>query len=337
MKLSPTLIQGIWESQNPILQLPHVSDADLRHWYIKGRSVKSVQQFVSASQNDRKHIMRIFSSEEQNDILSVCFYFPHITMTVKSEVVDDDDSGVFTAGAIVTVTVHIVRKNSGEVYHVMPSAPPPPKEKKKQEDERDEASDSLQKKSKWTKEQTQMKKKGGKPDSRKGKKNAPKFSNKHASDAKSKKVEDLSDDSEDSQTHSDESEAGDADTESHREERSEVDEDAEWERFQKGMVKKEKALEGQSKVSHSVHCPLFPDDKQEYWWVYVCDRKKKELTSVPYNITNLVNEEEVQLKMTAPPKPGVYTYQVSVCAIAYICGDQVNYYWKKSCFGIHKC
>lgn len=30
--------------------------------------------------------------------------------------VDDDDSGVFTAGAIVTVTVRLIRRDSGDVY-----------------------------------------------------------------------------------------------------------------------------------------------------------------------------------------------------------------------------
>lgn len=88
------------------------------------------------------------------------------------------------------------------------------------------------------------------------------------------------------------------------------DEDAEWERFQKGLTKREKVLEGKSKTSHSVHCPLFPDDKQEFWWVYVCDRKNKKLMTVPYHLTNLVEEEEVQLKMTAPHRPAVYTFQV---------------------------
>ena len=91
---------------------------------------------------------------------------------------------------------------------------------------------------------------------------------------------------------------------------SAADEDAEWERFQKGITKKEKVLEGKSKVSHSVHCPFFTDDKQEYWWVYVCDRKNHKLITVPYHVTDLVTSEEVQLKMTAPPKPGVYSYQV---------------------------
>ena len=38
------------------------------------------------------------------------------------------------------------------------------------------------------------------------------------------------------------------------------DDDAEWEKCQSKLAKnKERALEGKSKVSHSVHCPYFPD------------------------------------------------------------------------------
>ena len=36
-------------------------------------------------------------------------------------------------------------------------------------------------------------------------------------------------------------------------------------RFQKGMNRREKALAGKSRVSHSVHCPYYTDDKQEFW------------------------------------------------------------------------
>ena len=36
-------------------------------------------------------------------------------------------------------------------------------------------------------------------------------------------------------------------------------------RFQRGVNKREKALSGKSRVSHSVHSPYFTDDKQEFW------------------------------------------------------------------------
>lgn len=87
------------------------------------------------------------------------------------------------------------------------------------------------------------------------------------------------------------------------------DDDVEWEKFQQKLNKREK-LEGKSKVSHSVHSPTFPEDKQEYWWTYICDRKSRTLLTAPYHVTNLVDHEEVQLKFTAPRWPGVYTFTV---------------------------
>ena len=71
--------------------------------------------------------------------------------------------------------------------------------------------------------------------------------------------------------------------------------------------RKEKALEGKSKTSHSVHCPFFPDDKQEHWWCYIADRKNHALITPPNHVTALIDREEVELKFTAPQKPGTYT------------------------------
>lgn len=87
------------------------------------------------------------------------------------------------------------------------------------------------------------------------------------------------------------------------------DDDDEWDKFQQKLNKREK-LEGKSKLSHSVHSPYFPEDKQEYWWTYMCDRKSRTLLTAPYHVTNLVDREEVQLKFTAPRWPGVYTFTV---------------------------
>lgn len=87
------------------------------------------------------------------------------------------------------------------------------------------------------------------------------------------------------------------------------DDDDEWDKFQQKLNRREK-LEGKSKMSHSVHCPSYPEDKQEYWWTYICDRKSRTLLTAPYHVTNLVDSEEIQLKFTAPRWPGVYTFTV---------------------------
>ena len=70
------------------------------------------------------------------------------------------------------------------------------------------------------------------------------------------------------------------------------------------FFRREKALEGKSTVSHSVHCPYFTDDKQEFWWCYIADRKNHALITPPNHVTALIEREEVELKFTAPQKPG---------------------------------
>merc|ERR1712018_521058 len=98
----------------------------------------------------------------------------------------------------------------------------------------------------------------------------------------------------------------------------EEEEEAEWERFQKRINRREKALEGKSKVSHSVHCPYFPDDKQEFWWCYIADRKNHALITPPNHVTSLIDREEVELKFTAPQKPGHYSFTVCLRSDSYL-------------------
>lgn len=74
--------------------------------------------------------------------------------------------------------------------------------------------------------------------------------------------------------------------------------------YNKFNFRREKALEGKSKISHSVHCPFFPDDKQEFWWCYIADKKNHQLITPPNHVTSLIDREEVELKFTAPQKPG---------------------------------
>lgn len=109
-----------------------------------------------------------------------------------------------------------------------------------------------------------------------------------------------------------EAESGEESDNEEKEEMSTDDEkkeQVEWEKIQQKLNKREK-LEGKSKVSHSVHSPGFPEDKQEYWWTYICDRKSRTLLTAPYHVTNLVDTEEIQLKFTAPRWPAVYTFAV---------------------------
>ncbi|KAG8238644.1 hypothetical protein J437_LFUL018476 [Ladona fulva] len=127
---------------------------------------------------------------------------------------------------------------------------------------------------------------------------------------------------EESEASENEVERSDSEDEKKGRNSSPEDEDTEWEKFHSKLTKREKVLEGRSKRSHSVHCPFFPDDKQEYWWVYICDRKSHTLLTAPCHITALVEHEEVQLKFTAPRWPGLYTFTVWLRSDSYLGFDQ---------------
>lgn len=122
----------------------------------------------------------------------------------------------------------------------------------------------------------------------------------------------VSEKAKESESEADSGEESDNEEKEEKEEMSTDDEkkeQVEWEKIQQKLNKREK-LEGKSKLSHSVHSPGFPEDKQEYWWTYICDRKSRTLLTAPYHVTNLVDTEEIQLKFTAPRWPAIYTFAV---------------------------
>ncbi|KAK3890342.1 hypothetical protein Pcinc_005720 [Petrolisthes cinctipes] len=99
--------------------------------------------------------------------------------------------------------------------------------------------------------------------------------------------------------------------------------DAEWERCQRGLVKETMVLEMIPRLSHIVHCPYYPGDKHEYWWLYVCERTTQKLISSPYHITNLIEYGEYKIEFTAPNRIGVYVYQICLRSDSYLGVDQI--------------
>ena len=100
-----------------------------------------------------------------------------------------------------------------------------------------------------------------------------------------------------------------------------VDDDEAWEKFQ-SQSKKDSPLNAKSKETHIVHCPHFPVIKHEWWWVYLSDPKKHMLITAPVQVCSLKQREEVQLKLSAPAKPGMYSYTVNLRSDSYLEFDQ---------------
>lgn len=344
MRLSALLVQAQWEHSHPFLQLPHVTEDQLKHLSGKRRSIRSLHQLCALPAADRRALFRNLSDTQYDDVLLCLERMPLIELSVSTEVLDDEDEGVITAESIVTVTATLNRKpllsNAKEEDAPQPEA----EEASGPEDAETAAGDTKDssahakdtannKRKGWDKSR---KKKGGKGG--KGKKKVPQGKNKKQQQAEAKeeaqphpqpssRTEELHDGADD-----DDSDSDDSDDERHSERQESrrnsaanqnsstaktAEEDDDWQSIQHKVSKKDKNLEKKSRQSHSVHCPLFPDDKQEFWWVYLVDKKQRSLSTVPFLVTNLVDSEEVVLKFTAPSKPGIYHYTLHVRSDSY--------------------
>ncbi|EDW79329.1 uncharacterized protein Dwil_GK13558 [Drosophila willistoni] len=339
MKMSPMIIQGLWEFKSPLLQLPHLTEDHL-YFMNKKRHVKNLQQFAQLKPEESRTLLKNLTDFEYENIMKVLGKMPLIDFSIRCEVIDDENTNVVTAGAIVTVTVTLERKDMKSLFG---DTKAPEKQGINDEaneeaaagDEGDDAAPTtvaVKKASTWAKPRKGGKGKGGKkPANNQKKKVQPKVAAATAATTTTttSTLEEQaanSDNDSDAGEHSDvDSAAGtgseDEDKQNKNNSSLDDDDDEEWERLQAKLNKRER-LEGKSRLSHTVHCPYFPEEKQEYWWTYICDRKSRTLLTAPYHVTNLVEKEEIQLKFTAPRWPGVYTFTVCLRSDSYLGMDQ---------------
>uniref|UniRef100_A0A4W6EDP0 SEC63 homolog, protein translocation regulator n=1 Tax=Lates calcarifer TaxID=8187 RepID=A0A4W6EDP0_LATCA len=148
-------------------------------------------------------------------------------------------------------------------------------------------------------------------------------------------VKEEEDEASDKGSDSDEGEANkdspsERDEDSDKQSDTEVDEmggddEEEWEALQQSIQRRERALlETKSKVTHPVYSLYFPEEKQEWWWLYIADRRDQTLVSMPYHVCTLKDTEEVELKFPAPSKTGNYQYSVILRSDSYMGLDQIK-------------
>ncbi|TNN71634.1 Translocation protein SEC63 [Liparis tanakae] len=103
------------------------------------------------------------------------------------------------------------------------------------------------------------------------------------------------------------------------------DDEEEWEALQQSIQRRERALlETKSKVTHPVYSLYFPEEKHEWWWLYIADRRDQTLVSMPYHVCTLKDTEEVELKFPAPSKTGNYQYSIILRSDSYLGLDQIR-------------
>ncbi|XP_003373576.1 putative Sec63 domain protein [Trichinella spiralis] len=337
MKLGPMFIQAMMESKHPLMQLPHFSDEIIRSIVTKKRNVRNCADLAALPDVERRNLLKALSDRQYQDVLSVLGNMPNIDMNVQFVVRDDDDKDTITAGALVTCVVKLCRTplldvptnhgkratlqqwKSAELSSAVSvatdseGASNPEKDSNGYSSVQDNGSlvdgkEATAKRKVW--EKVKKKKKKYVPKCANNNKRKPAIKKPLPKTAEPAKIVpvilvlilleekiwffimlfDSGDGSED-------------------EEYLLNDPD----------LKKERAiLETKSNVTHPVHCPYFCDEKYEWWWIFVCDRKRRLLVAPPIHVTTLVNEEEIEIKFPAPIKPGQYVYQVCLRSDSYV-------------------
>ncbi|XP_044244775.1 translocation protein SEC63 homolog isoform X5 [Ursus arctos] len=302
MKLSQMAVQGLQQFKSPLLQLPHIEEDNLRRvsnhkkiflslqWgYILIKpsiyKIKTIQDLVSLKESDRHNLLHFLEDEKYEEVMAVLGSFPYVTMDIKSQVLDDEDSNNITVGSLVTVLVKLTRQTMAEVFEKEQSicaAEEQPAEdgeavvKEDEEEVSDKGSDSEE-------EETNR------------------------------------------ESQSEKDDGSDRDSDREQDEKQNKDDEAEWQELQQSIQRKERALlETKSKITHPVYSLYFPEEKQEWWWLYIADRKEQTLISMPYHVCTLKDTEEVELKFPAPGKPGNYQYTVFLRSDSYMGLDQIK-------------
>ncbi|XP_063405135.1 translocation protein SEC63 homolog [Mytilus trossulus] len=367
MKVSQMIIQGLDQKSSPLLQLPHIKPEMLKHFSTKKRHITRIKDFIGMKDSERKSLCRQLSPDEYRDVMSVCATMPHVVMTIRSEVLDDEDSTI-TAGSIVTVTVTLTRQDL-EVLFEQEQEDNAPEIENVEDTEETEANNDDNTQKKVAQKAWEKPKKGKKKPAKPKKKAKQAFNWKAASTsaagATSDKTEDKSEEKEEKGDTDDEGKAvvatnpdnDESEVESEQEEHDSeaensasssalskrrssgsgfetkkdkdkddehaLDDEEQWKIYQE-EAKKEFSIETKAKESPAVHCPHFPEAKQEGWWLYVSDKKQHMLITAPVQILTLKEKEEITLKFLAPGKPGAYTYTVNLKSDSFFDFDQAQ-------------
>lgn len=83
MKLSQMLVQGLNEHSSALLQIPNIDAEILRHFFVKKRNIKSIDQFLRFPDDERRRLLRNLTDKQYNDVMSVCNDMPHVEAIVE--------------------------------------------------------------------------------------------------------------------------------------------------------------------------------------------------------------------------------------------------------------
>ncbi|VDM43129.1 unnamed protein product [Toxocara canis] len=353
-KLVPMIVQALWPKNSPILQLPHITEHNLHHF--RKNRILTCADLANVGEAKRLHILQSLTESEYNDVIFVLQSMPKLAIETRFEVQGEDDCQEVTVGSVVTLKVKLTRsrllepdKRMEEIREISEKFSEPLHVKgtevgevEEEEDNNDEKENAPKRKV-WEK---QPKKKPNKSKTSKNrqpqkvkvlKKNTPK-----AYEEEVKKEDDLSkkekketdegpapsaaDSDDDDQSGSDKEynhksmERNESEEETvSNDEGGNVSEESDGEEWaNENLIKKQNLLERKSNKTHPVHCPYYPGEKFEWWWLFLVDKKLRRLVVPGAHCTTLVDEQTVEIKFGAPQQKGIYYYNLLVKSDSYV-------------------
>ncbi|KAG7392255.1 secretory subunit [Phytophthora pseudosyringae] len=110
MEMQQFLTQGLWFKDPPFLQLPHLTEAEVKHIVTGKNAVRSMHQYIAMKPEERKGLSGL-SEEDRQEVTTVLDMMPHMELEISIGVEDEE---FIAEGDIMTVTVKLTRKNVKE-------------------------------------------------------------------------------------------------------------------------------------------------------------------------------------------------------------------------------
>ncbi|CAM9819394.1 unnamed protein product [Ectocarpus sp. 6 AP-2014] len=120
INFSQYIHQGLWLSDNTLLQLPHIGEAEARTictTSVPGKpAVKGIAQYIKLPREERKGLDEL-TPEQQEEVHRVCSIIPDVT--VKVDIFVEDESEI-AENDLVTIKVTLTRNNVEDGSKVPP-------------------------------------------------------------------------------------------------------------------------------------------------------------------------------------------------------------------------
>jgi len=109
IQFSQYITQALWLKDGNLMQLPHVTEEEIKH-VVKGKNgVKTLAKYIAISDDEKKGLADM-TSEQKKDVLTCCKIIPNLTVDTKIFVDDDENPDVYE-GDLCTVRVNLTREN----------------------------------------------------------------------------------------------------------------------------------------------------------------------------------------------------------------------------------